>query len=145
MPPKNMFGPAAAAAALLILATAGGGARDGTASVLRVQQVSATRAVTVVAAGDMAAHPERLRRRADPGRPPPRGSRVLDAVRRVGRRAVRRRGPGRLPERVRRTWGTLKAISHPVPGDHNYHDRGAARYFTYFRQQTSPPGYYAFD
>ena len=57
MTPENMFGPAAAAAALLILATAGGGARDGTASVLRVQQVSATRAVTVVAAGDIACAP----------------------------------------------------------------------------------------
>ena len=38
-----------------------------------------------------------------------------------------------------RTWGRLKAISRPVPGNHDYHDRGAAGYFAYFRRETSPP------
>ena len=148
MTPENMFGPAVAAAALLILATAGGGARDGTASVLRVQQVSATRAVTVVAAGDIACAPgeaasargcrqaatARLARSFRPRYVVPLGDEQYDDGDLADYRSA-----------YARTWGRLKAISHPVPGNHDYHDRGAAGYFTYFRQQTSPPGYYAFD
>jgi hypothetical protein len=44
-----------------------------------------------------------------------------------------------------RTWGRFTRISRPVPGNHDYHVGGAAGYFAYFQQETSPPGYYAFN
>jgi len=44
-----------------------------------------------------------------------------------------------------RTWGRFTAISRPVPGNHDYHVAGAAGYFAYFQQETTSPGYYAFD
>jgi hypothetical protein len=40
------------------------------------------------------------------------------------------------------SWGRLKPLTRPVPGNHEYRTRAAAGYFRYF----SPPGpYYAFD
>ena len=42
-----------------------------------------------------------------------------------------------------RTWGQFNTISRPVPGNHDYHQSGAAGYFTYFQPETTPPGYYA--
>jgi len=148
MTPEKMFGPAVAGAALLILATVGGGARDGTATVPRAQQVSATRPVTVVAAGDIACAPggaasasgcqqaatARLARSFRPRYVVPLGDEQYDDGDLADYRSA-----------YARTWGRLKAISHPVPGNHEYHGRGAAGYFAYFRQETSPPGYYAFD
>jgi calcineurin-like phosphoesterase family protein len=148
MTPEKMFGPAVAGAALLILATVGGGARDGTATVPRAQQVSATRPVTVVAAGDIACAPggaasasgcqqaatARLARSFRPRYVVPLGDEQYDDGDLADYRSA-----------YARTWGRLKAISRPVPGNHDYHGRGAAGYFAYFRQVTSPPGYYAFD
>jgi acid phosphatase type 7 len=44
------------------------------------------------------------------------------------------------------TWGSLKAITRPVPGNHEYGTEGAAGYYGYFEnRQPGPPGYYAFD
>jgi hypothetical protein len=43
------------------------------------------------------------------------------------------------------TWGRFNSISRPVPGNHEYHQGGAAGYFAYFQRITSPPGYYAFN
>ncbi len=52
------------------------------------------------------------------------------------------------------TWGRVKAISHPVPGNHEYQTasgtdcrRGAAGYFQYFGTAAGSPGkgYYSFD
>lgn len=44
------------------------------------------------------------------------------------------------------SWGLLKAITKPVPGNHEYGTPGASGYFTYFqRQQPGGAGYYAFD
>ncbi len=52
------------------------------------------------------------------------------------------------------TWGRVKAISHPVPGNHEYQTasgtncrRGAAGYFEYFGTAAGNPdrGYYSFD
>jgi hypothetical protein len=40
-----------------------------------------------------------------------------------------------------RSWGTLKKITRPVPGNHEYHTAGAKGYFTYFGQ--AAPGYRA--
>jgi hypothetical protein len=42
----------------------------------------------------------------------------------------------------RTAWGALKAITNPVPGNHEYLTAGAAGYFAYFGQ---PPSYYAYD
>jgi acid phosphatase type 7 len=51
------------------------------------------------------------------------------------------------------TWGRLKPLIRPVPGNHEYGDPGAAGYFDYFNgpgQQSGPAGgrdqgYYSFD
>lgn len=42
----------------------------------------------------------------------------------------------------RTTWGRLKPITKPVPGNHEYRTPDAAGYFTYFNH---PPAYYAYD
>ncbi|MBV8366818.1 MAG: metallophosphoesterase [Candidatus Eremiobacteraeota bacterium] len=47
-----------------------------------------------------------------------------------------------------KTWGKLNAISHPTPGNHEYHSSPtAAGYFTYFGKIAGDPnkGYYSFD
>jgi hypothetical protein len=41
-----------------------------------------------------------------------------------------------------KTWGKLRAVTRPVPGNHQYEVPG---YFEYFAKQTRPPGYFAFD
>ena len=46
------------------------------------------------------------------------------------------------------TWGRLKAITHPVPGNKEYGTGGAAGYFDYFypgNQSIRQTGYYSFD
>ncbi len=40
------------------------------------------------------------------------------------------------------TWGALKAITRPIPGNHEYHTDGAAGYVAYW---DDPPGWYAWD
>jgi acid phosphatase type 7 len=45
-----------------------------------------------------------------------------------------------------RTWGRLKSITRPIPGNHEYETEGARTYYRYFRDQTPEhPGYYAYD
>ena len=45
------------------------------------------------------------------------------------------------------TWGRHRAVTHPVPGNHEYHTEGAAGYFDYFGAAAGDParGYYSFD
>ncbi len=44
------------------------------------------------------------------------------------------------------SWGLLKTITKPAPGNHEYGTPGASGYFTYFQdQQPGGAGYYAFD
>jgi calcineurin-like phosphoesterase family protein len=45
------------------------------------------------------------------------------------------------------TWGRVKAITHPVPGNHEYALPGASGYFGYFGSAAGDPakGYYSFD
>ena len=45
-----------------------------------------------------------------------------------------------------RTWGRLKAITHPAPGNHEY-ESGGAGYFRYFGPAVGDPGkgYYSYD
>jgi len=44
-----------------------------------------------------------------------------------------------------KTWGRFNRISRPVPGNHDYHNSGAQGFFRYFKRDTHPPGYYAFN
>jgi len=41
------------------------------------------------------------------------------------------------------SWGSLKPITKPLPGNHEYYTRGAAGYYRYFDR--SAPGYYAWS
>jgi len=44
------------------------------------------------------------------------------------------------------TWGQFKNITHPAPGNHDYHVEGAQGFFDYFGDAADPPdGYYSFD
>ncbi|HWM90261.1 MAG TPA: metallophosphoesterase [Thermoanaerobaculia bacterium] len=45
------------------------------------------------------------------------------------------------------SWGRLKAVTKPVPGNHEYMTPGAQGYFTYFGAAAGDPakGYYSFD
>lgn len=45
------------------------------------------------------------------------------------------------------SWGRVKAITRPVPGNHEYRTEGAAGYFRYFGASAgeSDEGYYSFD
>jgi len=45
------------------------------------------------------------------------------------------------------TWGRHKARTRPCPGNHEYHQSGAAPYFAYFGDNAGPAGrgYYSFD
>ena len=56
---------------------------------------------------------------------------------------------GKLRE-FRRVWdvqfGSLRDITSPIPGNHEYGTTDAAGYFTYFGEVAAPPhGYYSFD
>jgi hypothetical protein len=46
-----------------------------------------------------------------------------------------------------RSWGRVKAITRPVPGNHEYATRNAAGYFAYFGRAAGTPArsYYSFD
>lgn len=45
------------------------------------------------------------------------------------------------------SWGRLKAITYPIPGNHEYLTAGAAGYYTYFGAAAADPaqGWYSFD
>jgi acid phosphatase type 7 len=45
------------------------------------------------------------------------------------------------------TWGRLKSVTRPVPGNHEYHVAGAPGYFQYFGEAagSAGAGYYSFD
>ncbi len=45
------------------------------------------------------------------------------------------------------TWGKFKAITHPVPGNHDYNTSGATGYYGYFGAAAGDPtkGYYSYD
>ena len=43
------------------------------------------------------------------------------------------------------TWGRVKAITYPAPGNHEYNTPGAPGYYSYFSSRTSAPGYYSYD
>ena len=52
----------------------------------------------------------------------------------------------RSPRVYDRTWGRLKSITRPIPGNHEYEMPGAEAYYEYFKDQSpAHPGYYAYD
>lgn len=92
----------------------------------------------MVAAGDIAAHPTdglgtaRLIRRIAP-----------DAVLTLGDNAYDEGSLADYRRNYHPTWGQFKAITRPVPGNHEYYTDGAAGYFAYFRDQVGGAEYYA--
>ncbi|MBV8171934.1 MAG: metallophosphoesterase [Candidatus Eremiobacteraeota bacterium] len=46
-----------------------------------------------------------------------------------------------------KSWGAFKDITHPAPGNHEYHTPGAAGYYGYFGASAGDPakGYYSFE
>lgn len=145
---------AAIAALLLVLTTpalAGRGvpARR-TSGADRARHVAAARGpVVVVAVGDIACSPR------DPvTRSACRQQDTADLTRRIAPDAVLALGDLQYPEGTLRafrrgygrSWGDLKPITFPVPGNHEYKVPGAAGYYRYLRsRQPGPPGYYATD
>ena len=109
----------------------------------RAQLTGATRARTVVAVGDIACPPG-----------------VSGTATTCRQRATYALAKGMNPDRLlllgdeqyeygalrafravyARTWGNLRSISEPVPGNHEYYTKGASGYYTYFGEQ--PPGYH---
>lgn len=105
--------------------------------------------VTVVAAGDIACEPG--------AKPTPRACQQQATAALVGRiapDAVLAVGDlqyphGKLEDFQKvyaKTWGRFKAITYPVPGNHEYYSGGDG-YFAYWGSRAGPPGkgYYSFD
>lgn len=96
--------------------------------------------VTVLAAGDIAGAPSEGRataalvRRLRP-----------DAVLALGDNAYESGSTADYARNYAPTWGRFRAITRPVPGNHEYRTSGAAGYFGYFRAQVHGNAYYAWD
>jgi hypothetical protein len=65
-----------------------------------------------------------------------------DAVLTLGDNAYESGSPAEYLAYYAPTWGRLKQITRPSPGNHEYLTPGAAGYFAYFG---NPPPYYSFD
>ena len=102
-----------------------------------VPNISAA-AVTVVAAGDIARNPDS-------------GRRTARLIRSIGPDAVLPLGDNAYPDgslsdyraNYDPTWGRFKAITRPIPGNHEYGTARAAGYFGYFADQVKGRPYYA--
>jgi hypothetical protein len=146
---RKLPGPVVAlAVAVLVTTGCGNAGGDEVASGSRGQRPSLVRGVMVVAAGDIACPPGRAATRTQ----------CQQAA--TARLAARFRPRYVIPlgdeqyengqlsayrSTYARTWGRFTRISRPVPGNHDYHVAGAAGYFAYFQQETTSPGYYAYD
>jgi len=82
-------------------------------------------------------------------------SRTAQILEELGMDAVLMAGDGAYPDgtladymsHYEPTWGAFKAVTYPVPGNHEYHVADAAGYFDYFgaRAGTRGKGWYSFD
>ncbi len=148
---------AAVSAAALALLAGAACSGDNTSST-PVPEVAGTEATagyrqvkgpTVVAVGDVACEPGAARTRT---------SCQQAATARLARRLEPRRVLGLGDQQYEsgaltayrasydKSWGALRSLTRPVPGNHEYRTSGASGYYTYFkRQQPGAPGYYAFD
>jgi hypothetical protein len=137
----------AAAAALLLMAGCDTSADTVTATV-RHHKAVPVRGPVVVAAGDIACSPgERVTATTCQAAATARLARSFGprVVLPLGDLQYEDGGLADFKGSYARTWGRFNALSRPVPGNHDYHRIGASGYFTYLRQRTAPPGYYAFD
>jgi alkaline phosphatase len=96
--------------------------------------------VTVVAAGDIARTPSDGK-----GTAALMAARRPDAVLPLGDLAYDRGSLRELRTNYGPTWGAFKAITRPVPGNHEYRTPGATGYFRYFRHQIHGAAYYAWN
>jgi len=101
---------------------------------------TASSAVTLAAAGDIARTPEDGRGTAD----------LIealgpDAVLALGDNAYSAGSISQYQENYDPTWGAFQDITRPTPGNHEYRTEGAAGYFEYFREQVHGQPYYAWD
>lgn len=105
----------------------------------------ASAGVVITAAGDIA-------RGGTPSRPQRRTARL---VRSIHPKAALTLGDNQYPDGALAdfkssydpTWGRFLRITHPVPGNHDYHLSGAHGYFAYFGKRAHPRhgGYYSFE
>ena len=109
-------------------------------------QVAATSSAKVVAVGDIACPPgwrvtrkqcrHRKTAKAAIALSPNRVIALGDLQYQKGRFRAFKRSYGK-------SWGRLRPITDPVPGNHEYYTRGARGYYRYFRnRQPGPPGWY---
>ena len=108
-----------------------------------------TAPVTIVAAGDIACEPG-----ATPGPRACQQQATADLVQRIHPDAILAVGDLQYPygslESFRKaydaSWGRFKAITFPVPGNHEYY-KGVSGYFAYWGARAGDPskGYYSFD
>ena len=113
--------------------------------------------VTVAAAGDIACSPN-----SDPNFNGAEGTpencqmkatsdlileRNVDAVLTLGDNQYSKGRLGAFEGSYDKTWGRLKELTHPAPGNHDYYTDGAEGYFTYFGEaaRDDETGYYSFD
>ena len=119
-----------------------------TSDVRRVDDVGGER-VEVVAVGDIACPPG-----ARATRTTCRQGRTAALTKRIDPKAVLALGDLQYEEGTLRafrksydrSWGDLRSITYPTPGNHEYRTAGANGYYTYFARRTpDSPGFYAFD
>lgn len=133
-----------AAAALLVLAACESPAPSETDPAAPFSPVAGLgvgdETVTVVAAGDIARRPDdgvgtaKLIASARP-----------DAVLALGDNAYDDGTASEYRENYDPTWGAFKAITRPIPGNHEYGTEDAEGYFDYFDEQIHDWPYYAWD
>jgi chitodextrinase len=70
-----------------------------------------------------------------------------DAVLPLGDLQYENGAPAKWAGSYHPTWGRVKGITHPVPGNHDYETAGAAGYYQYFGAAAGDPakGYYSYD
>ena len=109
----------------------------------------ATKPVVVVAAGDIACPPSApvTKTRCKQGRTAKLASKLApDAVLALGDLQYESGTLSHFRRSYDKSWGKLRGITYPVPGNHEYRTAGASGYYSYFKgRQPGAPGYYAFN
>jgi acid phosphatase type 7 len=137
-PPTRLLGAVAAAVALAA-ACAPLSVSRGATSALLPERITAGD-VRVAAAGDIASTPTNAEGTA-------RLVELLapDAVLTLGDNAYDDGTTAEFQLYYDPTWGRFLDITHPAPGNHDYHTPDAAGYFRYFAEQVDDQRYYAWN
>lgn len=136
--------------------TASDGALTSSDNVAVTVQDAPEGSVTVVAAGDIACSPASSYFNGGLGTADKcRQKYTADLIGQLGANAVFALGDNQYEEGTLNqfmksydlSWGRYKAITYPVPGNHEYRVPGAADYYSYFGARAGDPakGYYSFD